>query len=325
MDKIRIGIYGYGNIGKGVETAVAKSDDFLLAAVFTRRDPAKIKTVSGTEAISADKVLEFKDKIDVMILCGGSATDLPVQGPEMAKDFNIVDSFDTHADIPKYLDAVGVQAEKNKKAAVIAAGWDPGLFSVMKSLFSSILPDGKGQAFWGPGVSQGHSDAIRHVEGVADAIQYTAPVESVLNAMREGSLADYTARQKHRRICYVVAKDGADKEKIAKSIKEMPKYFADYDTEVNFISADELKRDHSRMPHGGHVIRNGTTGGGDCHIEMSMKFGSNPEFTGSIMLAYARAAFRLYREGCFGSKTVLDIPLSYLSPKSRKGLIAETL
>ena len=321
-----MGIYGYGNIGKSVERVVADSDDLSLVAVFTRRDPSKVKiATSGAEVVATSRAFEFKDKIDVMLLCGGSPTDLPVQGPEVARDFNTVDTFDTHADIPKYLAAVGAQAEANKKVAVISAGWDPGLFSMMKALFSSLLPNGKGHAFWGPGVSQGHSDAIRHVNGVRDAIQYTVPSESVLKEMREGSVADYTARQKHKRVCYVVAEDGADKERIAKNIREMPKYFADYDTEVNFISIDELKKEHSKMPHGGNVIRNGMTGDSDYHIELSMNFGSNPEFTGSIMLAYARAAFRLYKEGCFGAKTVLDIPISYLSPADRKELIAETL
>jgi len=326
MDRIRAGIYGYGNIGKNVERAIADSDDFSLAAVFTRRDPVNVKVATkGVKAVAADRVLEFKDKIDVMLMCGGSATDLPVQVPEIVKDFNIVDTFDTHADIPRYLDTVGVIAEKNKKVAVISAGWDPGLFSMIKALFASLLPNGKNQAFWGPGVSQGHSDAIRHVKGVADAIQYTVPSEKVLEEMRNGSTADYTTKQKHKRVCYVVAEEGADKNRIAKDIKEMPNYFADYDTEVNFISAAELKKEHGTMPHGGHVMRNGKTGDDDYHIELTMNFSSNPAFTSSVMLAYARAAFRLYKEGCFGSKTVLDISVSYLSPKSRKDLTAETL
>ena len=326
MDRIRAGIYGYGNIGKNVERAIADSDDFSLAAVFTRRDPVNVKVATkGVKAVAADRVLEFKDKIDVMLMCGGSATDLPVQVPEIVKDFNIVDTFDTHADIPRYLDTVGVIAEKNKKVAVISAGWDPGLFSMIKALFASLLPNGKNQAFWGPGVSQGHSDAIRHVKGVADAIQYTVPSEKVLEEMRNGSTADYTTKQKHKRVCYVVAEEGADKNRIAKDIKEMPNYFADYDTEVNFISAAELKKEHGTMPHGGHVMRNGKTGDDDYHIELTMNFSSNPAFTSSVMLAYARAAYRLYKEGCFVSKTVLDIPVSYLSPKSRKDLTAETL
>jgi len=326
MDRIRAGIYGYGNIGKGVERAIADSDDFSLTAVFTRRNPADVKVATkGVKAFAADKVLDFKDKVDVMLMCGGSATDLPVQVPEIVKDFNIVDTFDTHADIPRYLDAVGVIAENSKKVAVISAGWDPGLFSMIKALFASLLPNGRNQAFWGPGVSQGHSDAIRHVKGVADAIQYTVPSEKVLDEMRNGSTTDYTTKQKHKRVCYVVAEEGADKNRIAKDIKEMPNYFADYDTEVNFISEAELKKEHGTMPHAGNVMRNGKTGDDDYHIELTMNFGSNPAFTSSIMLAYARAAFRLYKEGCFGSKTVLDIPVSYLSPKSRKDLTAETL
>ena len=326
MDKIRAGIYGYGNIGKSVERMIADSNDFSLAAVFTRRNPDNVKAATkGVKVFAADKVLEFKDKIDVMLMCGGSATDLPVQVPEIVKDFNIVDTFDTHADIPRYLDVVGVIAEKNKKVAVISAGWDPGLFSMIKALFASLLPNGRNQAFWGPGVSQGHSDAIRHVKGVADAIQYTVPSEKVLDEMRNGSTTDYTTKQKHKRVCYVVAEEGADKNRIAKDIKEMPNYFADYDTEVNFISEAELKKEHSSMPHAGNVMRNGKTGDDDYHIELTMNFGSNPAFTSSVMLAYARAAFRLYKEGSFGSKTVLDIPVSYLSPKSRKDLTAETL
>jgi len=326
MEKIRAGIYGYGNIARSVENAISKSADISLEAVFTRRDPNKVITASGVKATAADRAPEFKDKIDIMFMCGGSAADLPKQGPETVRYFNIVDSFDTHAKIPEYLDMIDERAKKSKKVAVISAGWDPGLFSMMKSLFSSLLPDGRGQAFWGPGVSQGHSDAIRQVEGVAGAVQYTVPDEKVLSEMRNGSEKDYTTRQKHRRICYVVAKDGADKGKITKVIKEMPYYFSDYDTEVNFVSPEELKREHSRMPHGGNVIRNGrTSGGGAYHVEFSMKFDSNPDFTASIMTAFARAALKLYEEKEYGARTVLDIPLSYLSQKDRKGQIAEHL
>jgi diaminopimelate dehydrogenase len=327
LEKIRAGIYGYGNIAKGVEKAIAKSTDISLEAVFTRRDPAKVSIATkGVKVVAADKVHEYKDRIDVMILCSGSATDLPVQAPELVRTFNIVDSFDTHAKIPEYLDAVGWQAEKHKKAAVISVGWDPGLFSMMKSLFADILPDGKNQAFWGPGVSQGHSEAIRGVAGVADAIQYTVPSEDVMNEIRDGSVDDYTVRQKHKRLCYVVAEEGADRNEIAKAVKGMPYYFSDYDTEVNFISAGELRKEHGRMPHAGHVFRNGTTGeDGRNSLELSIKMDSNPEFTGSIMVAFARAAFRLYKEKNFGAKTGLDIPLSYLSPKDRKDLIAEML
>jgi diaminopimelate dehydrogenase len=326
MEKIRAGIYGYGNIAKGIEKAIGKSNDISLVAVFTRRDPSKIRTVSGVKAIAADRVLEYKDKIDVMLLCGGSAKDLPMQTPELAKHFNTVDSFDTHAKIPEYLEAVNKQALSNKRTAIISVGWDPGLFSMMKSLFSSLLPDGKGQAFWGPGVSQGHSDAIRQVEGVKGAIQYSVPNGDVLKEMRNGSEKDYTARQKHKRLCYVVAEEGADKDKIARTIKEMPYYFSDYDTEVNFISSAELEAEHSKMPHGGNVMRNGHTAeGGKYSVEFYMRFDSNPDFTASIMVAYTRAAFRMYSEKIFGAKTALDIPLSYLAQKERKEQIAEHL
>jgi diaminopimelate dehydrogenase len=326
MEKIRAGIYGYGNIAKGVEKAIGKSNDISLVAVFTRRDPSSVKTVSGAKAVAADNVLEYKDKIDVMLLCGGSAADLPVQGPELAEHFNTVDTFDTHAKIPEYLEAVNTQAKLHNRTSIISVGWDPGLFSMMKSLFTSLLPDGKGQAFWGPGVSQGHSDAIRQVEGVANAIQYTVPNEDVLKEMRNGSEKDYTTRQKHRRVCYVVAKKGADKDRISGTIKEMPYYFSDYETEVNFISSEELEKEHSKMPHGGNVIRNGNTADGRKYsVEFSQRFDSNPDFTASIMIAYARAAFRMHKEKIFGAKTVLDIPLSYLAQKDRIEQIKEML
>lgn len=327
MKKIRIGIYGYGNIAKSVEKAISVSNDTVLAAVFTRRDPKELKiSTPGVPVAAADRAVEFKDKIDVMLMCGGSATDLPIQGPAMAEHFNIVDSYDTHAKIPQYLDAVGRQAEKGKRAAVISVGWDPGLFSMMRSLFTSVLPEGKDDTFWGPGVSQGHSDAIRRVEGVADGIQYTIPIADAVEKVRKGSSEEMTARQKHKRVCYIVAKEGADRKKITRTIKEMPNYFEPYDTEVNFITAEELKRDHKGMPHGGFVFRTGTTGEGDKHVvEFSLKLDSNPGFTGSVMVAYARAAFRLSNEKDFGAKTVFDIPLSYLSPKDRKELIKEML
>jgi len=325
-EKIRIGIYGYGNIARGIEKTIAKNNDLSLEAVFTRRDPSKITTVTGVKTESVSKVLEYTDKIDVMMLCGGSATDLPVQGPELAKYFNIVDSYDTHAKIPEYLDAVDVQARSNNKVAIISAGWDPGLFSMMKSLFASVLPDGKSYAFWGPGVSQGHSDAIRRVDGVEAAIQYTVPSENIMNEIRNGSVSDYTVRQKHKRVCYVVAKKGADKDKISKAIKDMPYYFNDYDTDVTFISAAELEKEHGRMAHAGSLFRNGTTSPGEGHsMEFSIKFDSNPEFTSSVMAAFARAAFRLYKEKDYGAKTILDIPVSYLSGKSRKELVKEML
>jgi diaminopimelate dehydrogenase len=323
---IRVGIFGYGNVAKGVEKAIAAAEDISLEAVFTRRDPSKVVTVSGVKAVPADRVLDYKDKIDVMLMCGGSATDLPVQGPEMAKHFNIVDTFDTHAKIPEYLAAVGGQAVRNKKVAVVSVGWDPGLFSMMKSLFSSLLPDGMNQAFWGPGVSQGHSDAVRHINGVKNAIQYTVPVESVLADVRNGSVEGYETREKHRRVCYVVAEKDADKARITKEIKEMPYYFSDYDTEVRFVSSEELETDHAKMAHGGHVFRNGATGKDERYaMEFSMRFDSNPAFTGSILLAVARAAFRLYREKSYGARTVLDIPLSDLSGKDRNEQIREFL
>jgi diaminopimelate dehydrogenase len=325
MEKIRAGIYGYGNIAKGVDKAIMKSSDISLVAVFTRRDPSSVRTISGVKVIAADKVLEYKDKIDVMLLCGGSATDLPIQGPELAKHFNTVDTFDTHAKIPEYLEAVNEQAVSHKRTAVISVGWDPGLFSMMRSLFPAVLPDGVTNSFWGPGVSQGHSDAVRRVDGVTGAVQYTVPAENILNDARNGSEIEYTTKQKHRRICYVTAKNDADKEKIAAEIKKMPNYFADYDTEVHFISEEELKDRHSRMPHGGHVFRNGRTGDGKDAMEFSIKFDSNPDFTASIMLAFARAAFRLHKENVFGAKTVIDIPLSYLSAKKRDDLIREML
>ena len=326
MDKIRVGIYGYGNIAKGVERAIERNDDIVLGAVFTRRDPAGVRTISGVKATSADKVLEYKDKIDVMLLCGGSATDLPVHGPALAKHFNIVDTFDNHPKISEYLDIVGRQAEKNKKVAVVSAGWDPGLFSMIKSLLSSSFPVGRNQAFWGPGLSQGHSDAIRHIEGVTGAVQYTVPSESVLEEMRNGSVKDYTPRQKHKRICYVAVEEGADKDRISRTLRAMPNYFVDYDVEINFITLAELERDHRSMGHAGHVFRNGETGGDERYsASFSIKFDSNPGFTASIVIAFARAAFRLYNEKNFGSKTVLDIPLSYLSPKSREDLVKEML
>jgi len=327
MNKIKLGIYGYGNIAKGAEKAILKNTDFSLEAVFTRRDPAGLAVATpGAAVVHVNRVLEYKDKIDVMLLCGGSATDLPVQGPELARFFNTVDTFDTHAKIPAYLQAVDSAAKQNQKTAVISTGWDPGLFSMLRAVFSASLPEGKDYTFWGPGVSQGHSDAIRRVEGVANAIQYTVPVENVLAEVRNGSHTDYTTRQKHKRECYVVAKDGADRARIEKTIKEMPNYFADYDTTVHFITEDELKRNHGKMAHGGFVFRNGKTSEGENHVlELSIKLSSNPEFTASVMVAFARAAFKLAQEGSFGAKTVLDIPLAYLSPKGREELIKELL
>ena len=324
MKKIRLGIYGYGNIAKGIERAAPKNGDVSVEAIFTRRDPSDIRTISGIKATASDDVLDHVKKIDVMILCGGSATDLPKQGPELARHFNTVDSYDNHPKISDYMKAVGEQAEAHRRTAIVSAGWDPGLFSMMKSLFSSLLPDGRNQAFWGPGVSQGHSEAIRRIDGVTGAIQYTVPSEDVMSEVRKGSVKDYTARQKHKRICYVATEKNADREKISRTIREMPNYYADYDVEINYVPLSELGRKHSRMFHGGHVFRNGETAEGERYsMEFSMNFGSNPEFTASIMIAFARAAFRLYEEKNFGAKTPLDIPLSYLSPKDAKEQVRE--
>ncbi len=326
---IRIAIYGYGNLGRGVEAAVKQNKDMELVAVFTRRPPEtlSIKT-KGVPVISADKVFEMADKIDVMILCGGSATDLPKQTPELSKYFNVVDSFDTHAKIPEHLKNVDAAARKSGKIAVISAGWDPGMFSLNRFLGNAILPEGKDYTFWGKGVSQGHSDAIRRIEGVADAKQYTIPVDTALAMVRSGQTPDLTTKQKHTRECFVVAEDGADKTRIEKEIKEMPNYFSDYDTTVHFISAEELKEKHSGIPHGGFVIRSGKTGFNKENtnvIEYSLKLDSNPEFTSSVLIAYARAAYRMNSEGQSGCKTVLDIEPIYLSSKTREEVIAELL
>ena len=326
---IRIGIYGYGNLGKGIENAVRQNPDMELAAVFTRRDPETLKiATAGVPVVKADKVSEYKDKIDVMILCGGSATDLPVQTPELAQMFNVVDSFDTHAKIPEHYANVDAAAKKGSKTAMISVGWDPGMFSLNRLYAEAILPDGKDYTFWGKGISQGHSDAVRRIEGVKNAKQYTIPVESALEAVRSGACPELTTRQKHVRECFVVAQEGADKAKIEKEIKEMPNYFADYDTTVHFISEEELQRDHSGIPHGGFVIRTGKTGAESENnhvIEYSLKLDSNPEFTASVIIAFARAVYRLNKENQFGCKTVFDIPPAYLSPKPYEELIKTLL
>lgn len=317
---IKIGIYGYGNLGRGVESAIRQNKDMELAAVFTRRDPSTLSLATeGVEVISADKVSDYTDKIDVMIICGGSAKDLPLQSPTLAKQFNIVDSFDTHAKIPEHFAAVDNAAKASGKVALISCGWDPGMFSLNRLYADAILPEGKDYTFWGKGVSQGHSDAIRRVEGVTDGKQYTIPCEAALDAVRSGKEPELTTREKHTRECFVVAKEGADREKIAEEIKNMPNYFADYDTTVNFITAEELQRDHSGIPHGGFVIRSGKTGLNSEHnhiIEYSLKLDSNPEFTASVIVAYARAVFRMSSASQYGCKTVFDIPPAYLSPKS---------
>ena len=326
---IRIGIFGYGNLGRGVEAAIAQNADMELVAVFTRRDPASVKLhTAGVPVLHADKAPEMTDKIDVMILCGGSATDLPVQTPNMAKYFNVVDSFDTHARIPEHFERVDAAARESGKVAMISVGWDPGMFSLNRLLGEAILPDSKVYTFWGKGVSQGHSDAIRRIEGVLDGKQYTIPVEAALEAVRAGEDPELTTRQKHLRECFVVAAEGADKVRIEKEIKEMPNYFADYDTTVHFISAEELKRDHSGIPHGGFVIRSGKTGYDLEHkqiIEYSLKLDSNPGFTSSVLVAYARAACRMNEEGMRGCKTVFDVAPAYLSPKTGAELCKELL
>lgn len=326
---IRIGILGYGNLGRGVECAVRQNPDMELKAVFTRRNPDSVKILTDTAAVCpAAEAESWKDRLDVLILCGGSATDLPRQTPEYAKLFNVVDSFDTHARIPEHFAAVDAAAKEGGKTAIISVGWDPGMFSLNRMYANAILPEGKDYTFWGRGVSQGHSDAIRRIAGVKDARQYTIPVESALAAVRAGENPELSTRQKHTRECFVVAQEGADKAKIEEEIKTMPNYFADYDTTVHFISEEELKRDHSRIPHGGFVLRSGATGleSENRHlIEYSLKLDSNPEFTASVIAAYARAAYRLSGEGAAGCKTVFDIAPAYLSAKSGEELRATML
>ncbi|MCM1330542.1 MAG: diaminopimelate dehydrogenase [Ruminococcus sp.] len=329
MDKIKIGIVGYGNLGRGTELAIRQNPDMELACVFTRRDPSSLKILTeGVPVYSLGDIANHKGDADVLILCGGSATDLPEQGPKLAEMFCTVDSFDTHAKIPQYFEAVDNAAKKGGNVGIISVGWDPGMFSVARLYGDCILPNGNTYTFWGKGVSQGHSDAIRRVEGVADARQYTIPVEKAVEAVRNGENPELTTRQKHTRECFVVAEEGADKAKIESEIKNMPNYFADYDTTVHFISREELARDHSGIPHGGFVIRSGNTGadGETGHIvEYSLKLGSNPEFTSSILAAYARAAYRLHKEGQSGARTVFDIPPAYLSVKSGEEIRKELL
>ena len=317
---IRIGILGYGNLGRGVECAIKQNADMELAAVFTRRDPATVQILTEDVPVCriAD-VQDWKDKIDVMILCGGSATDLPKQTPVYAEMFNVIDSFDTHARIPEHFEDVDAAAKKVGNVGIISVGWDPGMFSLNRLYANAILPEGKDYTFWGKGVSQGHSDAIRRVEGVKDGKQYTIPVEAALEAVRNGENPDLTTRQKHTRECFVVLEEGADAAKVEEEIKTMPNYFSDYDTTVHFISEEELKANHSGIPHGGFVLRSGKTGwdGENKHlIEYSLKLDSNPEFTASVLVAYARAAYKLAQEGQSGCKTVFDIAPAYLSAKS---------
>lgn len=322
---IKVGIAGYGNLGKGVEKAVNAANDLELVGVFTRRNPDSVNTVSGVTVYSMDQAENFKDDIDVMVLCGGSATDLPEQTPALASMFNVVDSFDTHANIPEHFKNVDEAAKAANKTAAISIGWDPGLFSLNRLIAESILPEGKTYTFWGKGVSQGHSDAIRRIDGVADAKQYTIPIKEAIESVRNNERPDLTTRQKHIRECFVVAKEGADLQKIEDEIKNMPNYFSDYDTTVHFISQEELNKNHGTLPHGGFVLRSGSTGENNHLIEYSLNLDSNPEFTASVLTAVARAIARMNAEGWTGAKTIFDIPASYLSDKSAEELRATML
>lgn len=320
---MRLGILGYGNLGKGVELAVRQNEDMELVAVFTRRNPESLKINSDAKVVHVSELETYKDKIDVLILCGGSATDLPEQTPECAKMFNVIDSFDTHAKIPEHFANVDRAAKESGKVGIISVGWDPGMFSLNRLYANSILPEGSDYTFWGRGVSQGHSDAIRRIEGVKDAKQYTVPVEKALAAVKNCENPVLTTGEKHTRECFVVLEEGADADRIEREIKTMPNYFADYETTVHFISEEELKKNHSKINHGGFVFRTGKTGinGENNHvIEYNLKLDSNPEFTSSVLVAYARAAFRMYKEGMTGCKTVFDVAPAYLSPKSAEEL-----
>lgn len=326
---IRVGIFGYGNLGKGVECAVAKNDDMKLVGVFTRRDPSTVTIATeGAKVYHEDALKDMTDDVDVLILCGGSATDLPEQTPKYASLYNVVDSFDTHARIPEHFANVDAASVKGNKTSVISCGWDPGMFSLNRLYANCVLPDGKDYTFWGKGVSQGHSDAVRRIDGVLDCRQYTIPVDAAMDAVRSGKQPELTTREKHVRECFVVAEEGADLARIESEIKNMPNYFADYDTTVHFITAEEMARDHSGLPHGGSVIRTGVTGQNDEHthvIEYKLTLDSNPEFTGSVIAAYARAVYRMNQEGMYGCKTVFDIAPAYLSSLSAEDLRAHLL
>ncbi|MEF9938664.1 MAG: diaminopimelate dehydrogenase [Clostridium sp.] len=324
MNRIRIGILGYGNLGRGVECAVKQNPDMELKAVFTRRSPENVKILTKEAKICHISEAEsMKDEIDVLIICGGSATDLPMQTPEFARYFHVIDSFDTHANIPEHFDAVDAVAKENGTIGIISVGWDPGMFSINRLYSMAVLPQGETYTFWGKGVSQGHSDAIRRLDGVKDARQYTIPVDSALEAVRSGMAPELTTREKHTRECFVVAEAGADQGEIERQIKTMPNYFSDYDTTVHFISEEEMQREHGKLPHGGIVLRSGRTGWEEEHkhvIEYQLKLDSNPEFTASVIVAYARAAYRLAQEGQSGCKTVFDIAPSYLAVESAADL-----
>lgn len=324
---IRIGIAGYGNLGRGVEAAISKNEDMTLVGVFSRRDPSSVSTLNPNTAVfSIDVLAEFKDKVDVLILCGGSKEDLPVQGPEYAAMFNTVDSFDTHARIPEYFESVDAPATANKKTALISIGWDPGMFSINRLMGEALLPDGETYTFWGKGLSQGHSDAVRRVDGVKAGVQYTIPSTEAIAKVRSGSRPTLATKEKHVRECYIVLEEGADAATVENTIKTMPNYFADFDTTVNFISEETLRAEHSRMPHGGFVIRSGTSSEGiNQVVEYSLQLESNPEFTASVLVAYARACHRLSEQGQFGCKTAFDVAPGLLSPKSAAQLRKELL
>ncbi len=326
---MRIGIYGYGNLGKGVECAIKNNPDMELVGVFTRRNPSEVKVLTKeVKVYSSNDIMTMKDKIDVLIICGGSATDLPYLTPELAKNFNLIDSFDTHSKIPEHYEKVNKSAEEGKNIAIISVGWDPGMFSLNRLYAMSILPNGKDYTFWGRGVSQGHSQALREVKGVFDGRQYTIPVESALERVRNGSNPELSTREKHTRECFVVVEEGADKERIKQEIITMPNYFADYETRINFITEEELERDHSKISHGGFVIRSGNTGWNDEHnhiIEYSLKLDSNPEFTSSVLVAYARAAYRMRNRGIIGCKTVVDVAPVDLSPLTPEEIRSQLL
>lgn len=324
--KIRVGIVGYGNLGKGAEAAIQQQPDMELVAIFSRRDPNSVKVKTNVKVVHVDDAKDYQNEIDVMILCGGSATDLPEQTPLIATMFNTVDSYDTHAKIPEFYESVNEAAEPNGKTSIISVGWDPGLFSINRVMSEAVLAEGETYTFWGKGLSQGHSDAVRRVEGVKDGVQYTIPSEEAIERVRSGENPELSTSEKHKRDCYIVAEEGADQAEIENEIKTMPNYFDEYDTTVAFITEEELKRDHSSMPHGGFVIRSGQTGEGNNQIyELSLNLSSNPEFTSSVLVAYARAAYRLNQEGQVGAKTVFDIAPGYISPKSaaelRKGYL----
>ena len=325
-EMIKLGILGYGNLGRGVENAMKFNKDMELCAIFTRRNPETVKVNSNTPVVSVNDIEQWKDKLDVLIICGGSATDLPVQTPKYAEMFNVIDSFDTHARIPEHFANVDKAAKKSNKVAIISLGWDPGMFSLNRLFGNVLLPNGKDYTFWGKGISQGHSDAIRRIKGVKNAKQYPIPVEEALKAVRNGENPELTTRQKHTRECFVVLEEGADPKQVEHEIVTMPNYFSDYDTTVHFITEEELVKNHSGIPHGGFVIRTGETSVGTKHvIEYSLKLDSNPEFTSSVLVAYARACYRLNKEGQSGCKTIFDIAPAYLINKTNEELISTML